>query len=480
MSRASSITKGLFMVDQVAEFMWDSLTAVSPTRVGYNNLRGQFVRKAEDSVEMFMAEYDQNIKNLDQLTEKVSDLAIPYIKDSVDDAVKVLIERKIYDVDSEHFIKNFYLPHDCWFDAVEKILDKYAEIVSDAEELDAYRISRSQERGRVLGGGFGLEGALKGMVVATTVNLAAGAAHGLLGLAEKSASAFGDMGRKREIFSDPETKNGLVQALYNSVLNVHLSLLDLLRKSNQSAEFQDVGSAEKDKAMRMLNNLRQGRIEGGEEKGVLREVLTLDPYLIDAYEYALVTYGDAGGGLEKVANFFHVNLRQKKREIILSLVRSETEDEVKASLDLVRDAVRNLEYEDGQSFVKELEGMVHELDVCARTFAGKLYSSREDKKAAEDQFYKEKKEKFDSVKSGVLKFFKRLVILAFLLVMFFIGMGITFAVLENPKNPPNPVQDVGQYRHEESDLERQMARVQGQKNAQEKFLERNDAGDFGS
>lgn len=424
------------MTGIAAELKWDSLiTSIDENRLNYNKLRGQFVRKAEEAADKFSIQYDQNIKNLDQLIEKASDLAIPCILDSVDVAVQFLLSQKMYDVDSEHFIDTFYQPHDRWTAAFDVIADSYAEIVHSAEELDTYRTSRRQGRGQIVGGGFGVGGAVKGMAMAGAANLAIGAVHGAFNLAAKGISAVGDAVKKNSIFSKPETKDSLVNALYNSVFNVHLALLDVLRNSNQDQAFQRVSSEDQDKASRMLKNLQQGRLGDADKSGVLRNVLTLDPYLSEAYEYAMTTYGDANGELENAAKFFHINLHKKKEAQIRVLINTKTEADTKVSLDKVHDAEKFLGYAAEQSIIPELEKKLQKFDTAARTVAGKVHPTREMAKSAADQLEKERQEKvdatFQTVKRGAVKTVKGI---GYLIVGFIaLGLALSFFIQKNEK-----------------------------------------------
>jgi hypothetical protein len=69
--------------------------------------------------------------------------------------------------------------------AYEWIQDKYEDIIEDQAAKSAYRRTRAQNRGRWVGGGFGIEGAVK----AGVLNAGSGIMHGAANIVGNTFSA---------------------------------------------------------------------------------------------------------------------------------------------------------------------------------------------------------------------------------------------------------------------------------------------------
>lgn len=280
---ASFKTNSALLID------WKGIPAnLSPEQQNYNELRGHYAMLATDAAKLFSTEYENQFKSLENIVQNASTLAVPHIQGAIDDAIEKLADRNIFDIDSEYFTATYFKRYDTWSPAHERIAEQYAEIVCSTAEMDAYRTTRRQNSGQVIGGGFGLDGVVQGLAVAGAANLAIGAAHGLFNLVAKGLRSIGDSGKKNQIFVEPQTKAALVSGLEKSVLNVHLSLLDALDASTDiSSNYQRVSISDQDKALRMLRNLQRGALSNANPGSVLTQVLTLDPYCLDAYLYAL-------------------------------------------------------------------------------------------------------------------------------------------------------------------------------------------------
>lgn len=394
----SLITNSALLID------WKGIPAnLSPEQQNYNELRGHYAMLATDAAKLFSTEYENQFKSLENIVQNASTLAVPHIQGAIDDAIEKLADRNIFDIDSEYFTATYFKRYDTWSPAHERIAEQYAEIVCSTAEMDAYRTARRQNSGQVIGGGFGLDGVVQGLAVAGAANLAIGAAHGLFNLVAKGLRTIGDSGKKNQIFVDPQTKAALVSGLEKSVLNVHLSLLDALDASTDiSSNCQRVSISDQDKALRMLTNLQRGALSNVNPGNVLTQVLTLDPYCLDAYIYALNECGDVAGSIEQMANFFHLNLIEEKRRMVRALYRDTTEIDVINSIREIDQIGVRLGIPVESEFMEPLKVALHKFDVEARTFKRHLYPTREAAKAEEVRTREEQEKKikdaFDSVK----------------------------------------------------------------------------------
>ena len=418
------------MNSQTTLEVWEEIeAAMNIERRNYNELRGQYAKFATDSGQAFAADLERNITKLDQLVQQASDLAMPHIFSAIDHAIKTLAEYKIRDIDRDHFSTTFYKKYDLWTEALSKLSAKHIEIVRSAEERNTDRAARRQDSGPIIGGGFGVEGAAKGIAVATAANLAISATTAVLGLAAKGIGAASDSLKKNSIFRDPATKAQLVAGLESSILNVHLAFLDALESRTPAPQFQRVSASDQEKAQRILSNLQQGLLNADDRNGVLKEILTLDPYCLEAYKFALECFGDESGSLDRLATFFHLNLLEVKRASIQPLIRTGSEADVIASIEAVRHAGKRLGIPVDSEFVAPLERQLQQMDIDARTVRGQLYSTREEARAVEVRLREERERKTKAIvattKKGVVKILKVLKILLYC----FLGFAILIVVV---------------------------------------------------
>lgn len=358
---------------------WENITTdLSSGQKNYNELRFRYVTLAKEASLRFSAEYDQNLTNLEEVAKNASIWAVPHIFAAIDDAINALIVHRIFDVDRQHFADTYYKRYDTWSNAHEKIAETYAGIVTSTAEMDAYRTSREEGNSPIIGGGFGIEGAAKGILIAGAANLAIGTAKSLFALIEKGVGAAADAKKMKEIYRAQETKDRLMGALEESVVNVHLALLDALDTEEiVKSDFQRVKFEDREKAKRMLTNVTRGQVPSADRENILRQVLTLNPYYLEAYTYVLDSLGDENGKIERVAAFFHLDLAQEKRKRISALCTGETKEEINDAVQKVEDAGQRLGVLVESEFLAPLRGRLRSLDIAARTVDGQLYPTKE-------------------------------------------------------------------------------------------------------
>lgn len=141
-----------------------------------------FVHRGEDDIEDLFFQVDQYFKNF-------------------------LRQNNIYQYDESHLEE---YTEDCrtdWYDVFQEAISACQKITGELNQEREYRAARKAGRGRVVGGGFGFSGAVKGMATAGAMNMGAGMLHSIangLGnaMSEAKASSAKDDFFKNQSFWD--------------------------------------------------------------------------------------------------------------------------------------------------------------------------------------------------------------------------------------------------------------------------------------
>ena len=190
---------------------------------------------------------------------------------------------------------------------VQHIEDKYLAIRLNQQQLDEYRRKRREYRSRWVGGGFGINGAIKGAITAGAMNMVTGTAHALFNAGAKILSSISKANKKSDLYRSKGTKDTIYEGIYYSVFYIHAALVDLLRLENKIAsediEYFIDGSQERAKAI--INNFFN--MNERDVLDVLSEVILLYPYNKNLYKKALAIFGDKQGELEEIARYFGIS-----------------------------------------------------------------------------------------------------------------------------------------------------------------------------
>lgn len=289
--------KGIMTTYEIAGETISIVTAVENERyikVNTDNLIAQAVKNF-DSWYDSQGDLNRVGKNLDNILD--SNLSPICQK-----GIEILAENGIYSIDLDKFLDKYVIDNlDDIYYVLKDGLYKIGEIEDQKQEEIRYRQARKANRGRVVGGGFGLGGAVKGMATAGMINATTGMAHSL-------GNAVGNMGsnivasaNKTAIYKDlkGEFHKAFVDLCYKIPKGIRREL-----QQGANIECKYVTVEEFDQARAILANYKEGRIPESQKKKQIITALQLDPYNISAYELIWNDYGDQTGDLNRMCQYF--------------------------------------------------------------------------------------------------------------------------------------------------------------------------------
>lgn len=251
----------------------------------------------------YSAQYDCNAvyKNAGNVMEKA-------IMPIITKGVKMLSDQGVYSIDEKIFIDKYIAGFASdFFDALETMQDRIEEIDDQQRIEKEYRQARKAGRGRVIGGGFGLGGAIKGMATAGVMNSTTGMAHSLGNAVGNMGTSLAASSNKSAVYKN--SKAPLREAIIQSAYNVRNGIREALeREANIRCKYVTV--TESKQAEAILQNYNQNRIPADQKKKQILQALVLDPYDIDVYEVIWNDYGDKNGDLRKMSTYFGGILEQ--------------------------------------------------------------------------------------------------------------------------------------------------------------------------
>lgn len=356
----------------------------------YNFIRLQYQRYAEDAVHQFEARY-LSYGGMEGFAEHGEEDGEELISSYVDHAVKVLVERfSVHHIDervfaSKYYVKDYYT----WSEAVEKIRDAFMAIKLNAEQLNEYRRMRRESRGRWVGGGFGLEGAVKGAVTAGALNILSGVAHGAFNVAGSIFSAIGNSIKISNLYKSNDTRSKLRNSMYSSVFGIHKALFDVLRDSGY-ADDTDIPYLNPERctmAKALANNF--SRMEDAKVLENIENAFALNPYEEIIYHNLLNRFGDSDNELGDVARYFGTGgyldtLKTDMLQTHFQKLSVDTEEKALEAKNSFEGFYENLgECDAGEQILAELNSIITRFDLEARTVDEFVFDSREEAREAQ-------------------------------------------------------------------------------------------------
>lgn len=286
--------------------------------VKYLEVRKEFVQLADKQKGLFTEFFNSKYSNLDELVQNGFEQGMGFIAPAIELSLKHLTLYEIYDFDEKAIVEALFEKCNSYEDAVEKIYEAYQRIVLSEAELDEYRTRRREGRGGIIGGGFGVGGAIKGMMIAGAANAAIGAVHMAFNGVGKIFTSIGSSIEKHKVFDAEKNNQTLPKAVWQMIYNSHFLFIDILNKTKGSEVIKPLFSEERaNKAQAILTNLQKFPPS---DKDILKrkyiEIIQLCPFSKDLFKCILRDFGDANGGLVAFTQMIGIDIFSHKKELI--------------------------------------------------------------------------------------------------------------------------------------------------------------------
>lgn len=310
--------------------------------------------------------------------------------------VQILNSQGVYRVD-ENIFKSQYLNGyaDDFHDVLSIMMEQIGEIEGQQNLEKQYRQIRKDNRSRVVGGGFGFSGAIKGMTQAGMMNATTGMLHSARNMIGNMGSSIAAGSNKAGVYKN--FKEPLEEALVQSAYNVRQGIRNALKKE-AGIICRYVTKNESDQATAIFQSYMQNRIPKNQQKSEMLKALQLNPYDMEIYQEIWKEYGDKNGDLCKMANFFDIPLEKYFKEVAETHGNEVFTKKCGAYLtafdknaaailleDKVKETLSELKiYCDGRglpyatiSIIDKCKGMLQRVDTELKSVDGVVYETRE-------------------------------------------------------------------------------------------------------
>lgn len=285
----------------------------------YISIRNEFQQLANDAMDRITRNFDTKYRSLDDLIRYADNDVDELFVSALEHAIDVLKSRGIYNINMSRFFDVASNYGGYWEENFSDIRERFKELVEYKEAKKDYRSGRKDSRGRMIGGGFGVGGAVKGMAMAGTANMATGLLHSFTNALGNAATSAEVSSMKSKIFKDPETKKTLCLSVYYDIFYLHRAIIDCINDSSLSLVAQSYTSGRRDEAVIIFNNIMNGSVRAEDRGRMIVDILMKDPFDIDYFELALeYTSYDLNDGLIDYARYFMIPIDQ--------LIQSHEED----------------------------------------------------------------------------------------------------------------------------------------------------------
>lgn len=278
------------------QFTLNGKTLVIPANMdAFNTYRTKFYELARVCADNARKEYDKKVQNLTTYLEFFPKIYNKHLGVVTQRATDILISESIWTVTKESFtnqhIDDFHM-------AIEEYLVT-TESVELTVQANQNRVSTAMSFvPNLVGGGFGVKGAAKGIATATAFNLVRdGAEAGLL----KGASQI-NQAQQLELYQRINPDN-LFELVFIDFWRVFLSLTFTLNQNGKAIWYPTDDLAQQ--ANNIFQNLSNPNFPQDKVLDVFFDILKTNPYVEDYHNFMFAKFGDTAE-TQAIKNYFNV------------------------------------------------------------------------------------------------------------------------------------------------------------------------------
>lgn len=227
------------------------------------------------------------------------------------DAIELLHKKELYNVNYNTLLSELKCITSEFKQFHENASNILSEINNNLNAQYEYRSAKKQNRSRLIGGGFGISGAVKGIIAAESINAISGLAHSVNSSAKNIKSNFQAMQKRSEVHNNPDFKQDYLETIYIDVLSIHRVIISVLNKNNHQIP-NGYKEEAKIQAETLFENIQKNIIDSNSINKTLAEVLFIWPFDTSVYEYILSRNDDDDNAIEEYANFFKLDIENVK------------------------------------------------------------------------------------------------------------------------------------------------------------------------
>lgn len=235
-----------------------------------------------------------------------------------------LLQMEIYDISEDDYYDECLI-----LDTVRTTATackKLVQAVDQAKDEEiAYRELRKESRGRMVGGGFGLGGALKGMATAGAINAVTGMGHSVVNAVGNVGSSISASNSKRSIYKDDDTLSFLRHAVIDCLSS---TFFEHIRIANSHKAGCIDKSFNPSKAEALLENAQRFPDKA---QNLLLEAFRQQPNSAELLQYIFQNFRSERRNIIKIANYYGVDLSEIIKSILVREYPADAKhDETKA------------------------------------------------------------------------------------------------------------------------------------------------------
>lgn len=201
---------------------------------------------------------------------------------------KKCLNAGIFDIDIDAIIKA-YDEHSGGSELIiqlDDVDDKISDIILAEQDRDEYRRARRLGRARVIGGGFGVKGALEGIAFAGLANTATGIASGTFNLIGKAVTTAAATSKAKDVLI--KKKSEVEAALHVAIRSFYGVEVAILHTHDASSYDQETECLARWKqASVIFENSKKAEISTADFDNNVLRCLELDPRGTNYYDYLI-------------------------------------------------------------------------------------------------------------------------------------------------------------------------------------------------
>ena len=180
----------------------------------------------------------------------------------------------------------------------------------------------------------------------------------------KEHTSSNSRGRKNNNIKFYEIKpiiKKLAEYIYNDCFNIHYAIIDALLEYNVSNVHCYIDKNSIKQANALFNNYKDGFIGKSDECNVVKQIIKLNPYRKDIYEFFIKEDGDFSGEIERLTDYLGYDIKEYKSTLmdiyIKQLIESNCVIDIESSKEKLKKYAKYIGCKDDSIYITRIDAI---------------------------------------------------------------------------------------------------------------------------
>lgn len=272
----------------------------------YIKIRNMYMTLAVEDAMKFYDNINRNYKTLNEFIKQVPRDIDKLYYSFINRITSDLNNRGCFQISEYEIVCKMKEKIGVWAEAFEAFVEAYDNITGEYTERIIYQTMERNNRGKIIGGGFGLAGATKGIITAGAINTTVGFFNSIFDSMTDSQNRSNMQKKKEQVLKNEDMRQNMATAIYFDIFMMHYVHITIINEK-MNKQFPMYTIEMYNQAETLYHNIDTEKVSKQKIKDAIVNLIKLYPFESKYYELAYLVLDEPIESYKNLMEMFSIS-----------------------------------------------------------------------------------------------------------------------------------------------------------------------------